>query len=95
MLVEKYKDLLPENYTDKEKLKKEINNIDKKIDNFIDRIWATKSETLILNYESKIETLEKEKILISWKINKDIKNVRTPLKRKIKLVRSSLSIWEK
>lgn len=78
----------------KEKFKKEIIDIDKKINNYITRIWKTNSETLIENYEKQIEDLEKEKIKISQKIDDSIKIDWTPLKRKTKLVRNALYIWK-
>lgn len=78
----------------KERLKKDITEIDKKINNFLERIWKTNSEILISNYEKQIENLEKEKEQILEKIEHTMINVRTPLKKKIELVRNSLEIWK-
>lgn len=78
----------------KDNLKKEILLIDKKINNYIDRIWKSNSETLIENYEKQIDKLESEKSEISEKITNTMKIDWTPLKGKIKLVRNSLDIWK-
>lgn len=48
---------------------------------------------LVASYEEKIENLEREKRKISADLQKELVNVRTPLKRKMRLVRDSLDIW--
>ena len=78
----------------KDKYKSEIIDIEKKINNYITRIWKSSSEVLIENYEKEIEELESEKSKILEKMNESIKIDWTPLKRKTKLVRNSLSIWK-
>jgi hypothetical protein len=47
--------------TYQEKWKIDIKKINKKIETYIQRIWESKSEVLIKNYELEIENLEKEK----------------------------------
>ena len=74
---------------------KEIKNIDNKINNFLDRIWNTENEILISNYEKKIEELNDLKNQILQKYDLTVKNFRTPLENKLKLVRNSLEIWKK
>ena len=78
----------------KDKYKKEIIETEKRINNYITRIWKSNSEVLIENYEKQIEELEREKKIISKKLNDSIKIDWTPLKRKTKLVRNSLNIWK-
>lgn len=46
------------------------------------------------NYEVQVENLEKEKIKISDNLQKELKDVRTPLKRRMKLVRNTLYMWK-
>ncbi len=75
-------------------LTKSLKKIHSKIDNFIERIWATNSEILIANYEKKIEELELEKNKISTKISSDLKSVRTPFKSEMKLAKNALYIWK-
>ena len=76
-------------------LRKEIRNIEEQIENYIEKLWSTKSESLTKNYEKKVEELEKEKNKILREIDK-AKNITvwTPLKEKMNLVRNSLSIWK-
>lgn len=78
----------------KENLEKEVSKIDKKINNFIDRIWTTKSEILIENYEKQIEDLNNKKEEILVNLQKTRLNVWTPLKAKLNLVRKGLEIWK-
>ena len=92
MLV--YKNRKKDDTSYKNNLKKELKKIDVKIDKFIERIWKTRSEILIDNYEKQIEVLEREKLKISENLHKELKNVWTPLKRKMKIVRNSLDIWK-
>ena len=75
-------------------LKSDIRKIDTKINKFVERIWNANSEVLIQKYEKHIEELEREKLQISNNLNKELKNVWTPLKRKMKLVRNALAIWK-
>ena len=75
-------------------LKSKLQSIDTKIDKFIERIWVSSSDVVINKYEQEIETLEKEKTQISQKIETEVKNVRTPLNRKTRMVRDSLRIWK-
>jgi hypothetical protein len=49
---------------------------------------------LIQNYEKQVEELEREKVKISENLSKELKDVGTPLKRKMKLVRNALDIWK-
>lgn len=84
-----------ENLEFRKNQEKEIKNIDKKINNFLDRIWKTESEILISNYEEKITELINQKNEILQNLELSIKTFRTPLKNKIKLVRNSLEIWKK
>ena len=80
--------------TYQEKWKIDIKKINKKIETYIQRIWESKSEVLIKNYELQIENLEKEKAEISQNLQVDYKYVRTPLQKKLKLARNSLEIWK-
>jgi len=77
----------------KKTLQWEINQIDGKIKKYINRIGQTESDMLVASYEEKIENLEREKRKISADLQKELVNVRTPLKRKMRLVRDSLDIW--
>ncbi len=83
-----------EKIDNKKILNTKINKIDNQINIYIERIWNTNSEILLKKYEEKIEKLEEEKKQIFNNFDKELKNVWTPLKNKIKLVKNSLSIWE-
>lgn len=78
----------------KKKLQSEINQIDWKITKYINRIWKTESEALVASYEKQIENLEVEKLKISNNLQKELKDVWTPLKKKMKLVRNAFDIWK-
>lgn len=78
----------------KKNLQSEINQIDWKITKYINRIWKTESEALVSSYEKQIEDLEAEKLKISNNLQKELKDVWTPLKNRIKLVRNALDIWK-
>jgi len=92
-LLKDRKDIFTQNHN---KLEREISDIDKKIDNFIDRIWNTSSQKLVENYEWKIEILEKDKEVLSEKMTKKfwhLKNVWTSLKDKLKKISNALVVW--
>jgi len=78
----------------KKVLQSEISQIDGRITKYINRIWQTESETLVSSYESKIQDLEKDRLKISNNLQKELKDVWTSLKRKMKLVRNALDIWK-
>ena len=75
-------------------LESDMKKINSKINKFIERIWSANSEVLIENYEKQVEELEREKVKISQNLSKEPKDVRTPLKRKMKMVRNALDIWK-
>lgn len=79
-----------------QKNKKYIKDIEIKINNYIERIWNTNNNKLIDNYELKIEELEKEKEILSKKIDENynhLKNVWTSIKDKLKIAWNALLIW--
>ena len=79
-----------------ETIQKEISIIDKKINNYIERIWSASNEKLIENYEIQIENLEREKSEVNEKLDKKnyhLKNLWTILNDKLKKVSNGLSIW--
>lgn len=80
MVNEMFKDLWEERqqFTRKEagSMKGEISTIERKIDQFLDRIVATENSTAITRYENEITKLEEQKITI----NEKIRNCGRPLK---------------
>lgn len=82
-------------YTSKQE--REIEDIEKKIHLYIQRIGETSSSSIIKNYEKEVEKLEQEKDQILEKIEKSkigLKNVRTPINEKLKMFRKTLQIWK-
>lgn len=78
----------------KEMLQNNLSQIERKISNYLSRIGQTESVTLADNYEQKLIECEREKSEILKKMNEVRKNVWTPFKKKIKLVKNSLDIWK-
>lgn len=79
-----------------QKIQSQINEVNKKIDNYVERIWSTNNEILIENYELKIENLQSEKEFISEKLDKKnyhLKNLWTILNDKLKKVSNGLTVW--
>jgi len=87
---------IQEKYADdleyKKSLEKDLSDVERKIANFIKRLWETENEILIENYEKQIAELGTQKQEISKKMTQDLKIVWTPLKKKLELVRNALNI---
>ncbi len=78
----------------KASLQKNLTQTERKISNYLSRIGQTESVTLAESYEQKLLECEKEKSEILKKLNTERKNVWTPFKQKLKLVRNGLNIWK-
>ena len=78
----------------KESLKKELSQVERKISNYLSRIGQTESEALMENYEKKILECESTKKKLLIELEKDLKNVWTPLLKKSELIRTSLQVWK-
>jgi len=78
----------------REILDKQLIQVERKISNYLSRIGETESVTLAENYEQKLLECEREKTQILKNIWELWKDVWTPFKRKIKMVRNSLDIWK-
>ena len=79
----------------KDSLKKELAQVERKISNYMNRIWKTESESLMEDYERKIIECETEKKRLTRELAKELKNVWTPLLRKSELLRNPLQVWRK
>ena len=81
-------------YTSKQE--REIEDIEKKIHLYIQRIGETSSSSIIKNYEKEVEKLEQEKDQILEKIEKSkigLKNIRTPINENVQKDSPDMEIW--
>lgn len=75
-----------------------IVDIDSKMSKYIERIGKTDSETLVEWYENKVVELEIEKNEIQKNLSEFkhlVKNVRTPIEKRLKYYESTLQLWKK
>ena len=75
-----------------------IREIDKKVDNFVNKIEKTENDTLVKVYENKIDIWEKEKKSILGKLSSFKKHpvsFGTALERVLNFIKNPYSIWSK